>query len=417
MLGASSVAQATTESVIYNFVGDFGSNHDGQNPYGEILAGPNGVYYGTTSGGGDMTCEAGGGWFTGCGTVYMLSRGPSGWVEKPILTFHGPNGAVATGNLVMDARGNLYGTTVEGGSQMCPYGCGTVYQLSPPVTPEGQWTQTVIYYFLGSHLDAPDGWQPSAGLYMDGTGNLFGTTALGGQYGCFSGSGCGMVFELTPSGHGTWTKSTVYMFRGGDDGSQPYARLIARRGVLYGTTWGGNGGRSTVFSLTNIGGWNKRTLHIFTGGINDGDQSRAALYMDVQGNLFGTTETGGLSNNGTVFELSATGAIWIETILHSFNGASDGRIPLAGLTLGPNGLLYGTTDGGGQYGLGTVFTLTFSNGQWVENVLYSFGSGSDAAEPFAGVTVLPSGSVLGTTLFGGSGNCVYSPCGTVYEIQ
>ena len=207
-------------------------------------------------------------------------------------------------------------------------------------------------------------------------------------------------------------------FRGGDDGSEPYARLIGRGNVLYGTTWGGNGGKSTVFSLSNNGGsWHKRTLHIFTGGSSDGDESRAGLYMDVQGNLFGTTEIGGLSNNGTVFELSATGAAWIETILYSFNGGSDGRIPLSALALGANGSLYGTTNGGGQYGRGTVFALSFSAGQWEENVIHSFGSGSDAAEPFSGVTALPNGSLLGAATLGGDGNCIYSQCGAIYEVQ
>jgi uncharacterized repeat protein (TIGR03803 family) len=420
MLVGNSVAQAVTESVIYGFKGDFGLIRDGANAYGEILAGPNGVYYGTTSGGGDIGCIAGGGWFTGCGTVYMLARGPNGWIEKTILTFHGINGAVATGNLVTDAQGDLYGTTVEGGNMICPYGCGTVYELSPPA-PGGQWTQTVLYSFQGGHLQGGvDGWQPRAGLYMDGAGNLFGTTALGGPNGCWSGSGCGIVFELTPSANGTWGKSTIYSFQGGNDGAEPYGRLIARGSVLYGTTSGGlndTDGKSTAFSLTNAGGWRKTVLHIFTGGANDGDHPTAGLYMDVHGNLFGTTYGGGASNHGIVFELSPAGVTWGETIVHSFDAPGDGSIPVASLTPGLNGVLYGTTVAGGQYGLGTVFTLALSAGHWTENILHSFGAPSDAAEPFTGVTVLPNGSVLGTSLFGGYSQLCSGGCGTIYELQ
>jgi len=135
ILMGSSFAQGQTESVIYNFVGDFGLIHNGAEPYGEILSGPDGVYYGTAAGGGDEGCTAGGSWFLGCGTVFKLSRMPYGWVANTLLTFHGPNGAVPTGNLVIDAQGNLYGTTVEGGNPICNYGCGTVYELSPPSAP------------------------------------------------------------------------------------------------------------------------------------------------------------------------------------------------------------------------------------------------------------------------------------------
>jgi len=415
----SSFAQGQMENVIYNFVGDFGLRHDGAQPYGELLAGTNGEYYGTTAGGGDGGCTAGGGWYLGCGTVFKLSRMPYGWVANTLLIFHGPNGAVPTGNLVIDAQGNLYGTTVEGGNPICDYGCGTVYELSPPSAPGGAWTQTMLYEFQGGFgQGGTDGWLPRAGLYMDGSGNLFGTTYAGGPNGC-EGSGCGLVFELTPTGNGSWLERTIYSFQGGNDGCGPYGRLTGRGSVLYGTTSAYFcPGKSTVYSLINAGSWKKTTLHIFAGGANDGDESEAGLYLDPSGNLFGTTIIGGTFNSGTVFELSPTGVFWRETILHSFGASGDGMIPVASLTPGPNGVLYGTTlAGGGQNAIGTVFTLTSSGGQWAETVLHSFGPQPDGEEPWSGVTLGPGGSILGTAASGGRYNCYSSPCGAVYEIQ
>ena len=159
-------------------------------------------------------------------------------------------------------------------------------------------------------------------------------------------------------------------------------------------------------------------MHIFVGGANDGDESEAGLYLDPLGNLFGTTSIGGTFNGGTVFELSLVGVFWHETILHNFGASGDGSIPVAALIPGPNGILYGTTlGGGGQNRIGTVFMLTQFGGQWTENILHSFGPQPDGEEPWAGVTLMPDGSILGTTAFGGRYNCYSTSCGTVYEIH
>ncbi len=331
---------------------------------------------------------------------------------KVVYSFGGgSDGAKSFAGLIY-VGGALYGTTIAGGgsfycSDSAYYGCGTVYS----VTLGG--TEKVLHDFgAGS-----DGQNPRAGL-VDVGGMLYGTTTRGGSYACYGSSyvNCGTVFSITRSG----TEKVLHSFNGyPNDGARPSAGLIDVKGTLYGTT--GLGGRGecyysgqacgTVFSITTAGA--EGVLYNFTGS-PDGAFPHAGL-IDIKGTLYGTTASGGKHGYGMVFGITAGGA---EKLLHSFGAGSDGRNPFAGL-IDIKGKLYGTTGAGGAYscgshvGCGTVFSITLGG---TENVLHSFGNGTDGANPRASLIEL-NGKLYGTTYAGGSyrcgSNCGY---GTVFSI-
>jgi uncharacterized repeat protein (TIGR03803 family) len=364
--------------------------------------------YGVTSGGG----------YANGGTVYELS--PKTGHHLP-YAFHGGNsgtgGFLPQGNLVLDSKGNLYGTTVYGGvkNSQCEGGCGVVFELSPPLN-GGQWIETVLYRFC-SQANCADGANPQAGVIFDSAGNLYSTTYNGGIQNCQNeGPGCGTVFELSPDGSG-WTESVIHNFGGVEDGVLPYCNLVFDGvGNLYGpTAAGGDGNGGTVFELSPSGNsWIETVLYSFHGfsGSTDGYAPSAGVMFDATGNLYGTT-AGGCANlyYGTVFELSPGLEGWTETILHSFASGTDGAKPESGLALDLSGNLYGTTVAGGSItkaclggGCGTVFRLSPSNGQWTED-LFRFPTdsddGDDGLQPTAPVFLDAEGRVYGTTTAGG----------------
>lgn len=274
---------------------------------------------------------------------------------------------------------------------------------------------SVDYSFKGP--GAKDGAVPTATLIQDPAGNLYGTTSSGGGTGC-GGSGCGVVFKLNATNH-----ETVLHAFSGSDGATPYGALVMDgAGNLYGTTSsGGASGLGTVFKIDANG--METVLHNFTGN-PDGSNPYAGLVMDNSGNLYGTTENGGVSNLGTIFQIDRNGA---ETVLHSFAGQpSDGADPKAGLTLDSDGNLYGTTFSGGSAGFGTAYQLDTTN---AESVLYNFTGQGDGGDPIGGLTLDSSGTLYGTTTMGGSssgkrvlgggpsGDRPYGCCkGIVYEL-
>ena len=209
---------------------------DGSSPYSNLIFDSAGALYGTTSAGGTGSkCGNGG----PCGTVFKLTPPKTSggtWSEHIIYNFPGPSkGAYPNVGVIFDAHGNLYGTTLEGGSgTACPFGCGTVFELTPNGT---GWTQKVLHNFM----DSTDGAWPLYGLVMDSTGVLYGTTTTGGgSSGCTGTAyynGCGTVFKLTPPATtgGTWTEKTLYVFTNATDGASPaYGSLVLRKGKLYG---------------------------------------------------------------------------------------------------------------------------------------------------------------------------------------
>jgi uncharacterized repeat protein (TIGR03803 family) len=265
-----------------------------------------------------------------------------------------------------------------------------------------------------------DGYAPYAGLIRDTAGNLYGTTFLGGNGTCnySEGQGCGTVFELTPRSGGGWREKILHNFNAdGIDGIAAYAGLtLDAAGNLYGTTQGGGvHGYGTVFELTprSGGGWTEKILHSFNDNYKDGIIPYAGVVFDTAGNLYGATLNGGTSNVGTVFELTPTASgPWKERILHNFlNNGKDAWYPLGSLIFDSSGNLYGTA-ANSSYFEGAVFELMPNGGGgWTEKILHKFGvKFGDGWNPYAGL-VFNAGNLYGTTYQGGANGF-----GTVFEL-
>ena len=264
-----------TETVLYNF--SRGGGFGGVNF--SLWRDAAGNLYGTMTEGGAY----------GAGMVFELSPGAGGaWTETVLWSFgNGSDGEFPESGVIMDAAGNLYGTTLQGGTYC--QGCGTVYELSP--SKGGNWSETVLHNFNGD--DGSESW---ASLILDAAGNLFGTTSQGGTY------SEGTVFEVSPN-DGGWTETVLHSFPSdGHDGSNPMAPLILDpTGNLFGTTYGGGtNGAGTVFELSaRQGGWSEAVLYNFAYGYFSG-----GVVMDRAGDLYGTTYTGGFYQYGIAFELT-----------------------------------------------------------------------------------------------------------------
>jgi uncharacterized repeat protein (TIGR03803 family) len=398
-----------TYNVVYSFVG--GSN-DGANPFGNLIEDSLGNLYGTTESGGDQYCgPLGNNSNHGCGTVFELVNSSGTYTEKVLHSFAGESGDGYRpyAGLIMDGAGDLFGTTQYGGT----YQWGTVYEL---VNSSGTYTEKLLYSFGGS---SGDGQIPLGGLIVDSSGNLYGTTRTGGDS-----AYNGIVFELMNSS-GTYTEKILHVFGGtSSDGALPNAGLIMdSSGNLYGTTEAGGAsancqdGCGAVFELVNSSGsYTEQLLYSFVGGSSDGASPYATLIMDSSGNLYSTTVSGGASNAGTVFELVKSSGSYTEQLLHSFAGGSaDGANPYDALILDSFGNLYGTTEAGGAPGLGTVFELVNSSGSYTEQLLYQFPAGGNLGSgPYAGLLDV-SGNLYGATYGGGSNACP-STCGVVFGL-
>jgi uncharacterized repeat protein (TIGR03803 family) len=342
---------AGKETVLHSFCKRSGCT-DGATPYAGVVIDQNGNLYGTTSAGGtysNMSCGS-----IGCGVVFKLTPNGKYTVFYNFCAKFGcDDGALPLAGLVFDQKGNLYGTTRNGGA----FDSGTVFKL----TPTGK--ETVLYSFCGSNCD--DGALPLAGLVFDQKGNLYGTTSYGGASNSSCVQGCGVVFKLTPAGKET----LLYSFCAQNnciDGAVPYAGLIVdQTGNLYGTTLGGGAYHDSgvVFKITPAG--KETVLYSFCAqgypNCTDGDAPFAGVVLDQKGNLYGTTSQGGAYNfyAGAVFKLTPTGK---ETVLHSFCAqiihCPDGENPLAGLIFDQKGNLYGTAAAGGANNSGVIFKLT-----------------------------------------------------------
>jgi uncharacterized repeat protein (TIGR03803 family) len=375
-------ARAQTFTVLHTFTG----RGDGKEPPG-VIRDAKGNLYGSTFRGGAFDL----------GTVFRLDETGK---ETILYSFTGGDGLGPNSGLVRDPAGNLYGTTYYGGTSeggRCHYGCGTVFEL------DNTGKETVLWAFSGG----TDGGTPLAGVIRDNTGNLYGTTLLGGQ-------GFGVVFKLSRSGKQT----ILHSFTGGED-AYPTAGLIRdTAGNLYSTA-SSVGCCGVVFKLDKNG--KETVLYRFRGG-SDGNYPIAGLVRDAEGNLYGTTVLGGdLSCGqsgqgcGVVFKVPKTGK---ETVLHTFVGyPTDGAFP-NGMVRDAECNLYGTTEQGGDvsncnaYGVddcGTVFKVDKTG---KEILLYSFSGGSDSADP---VWVIRDGvgDLYGTTLLGGDASC---DCGLVFRL-
>jgi uncharacterized repeat protein (TIGR03803 family) len=310
----------------------------------------------------------------------------------------GHDGAEPDAGLLLD--GALYGTTYRGGDRN---DAGTVYK----VTPSGEYS--IIHRFV-RHAPSGQRANPDAGLISDRAGNFYGTTLEGGPL--YKGT----VYKISARGRYT----ILYTFTG-PEGEFPRAPLIRDSGgSLYGVTEaGGNslcegGGCGTVFKVDTAG--KASVLYAFTGG-TDGHDPIGGLVRDKQGNLYGTTISGGTSNCagegcGIAFKIDTSGQ---ETVLHRFTEGLDGGHPAGALLQGSGGNLYGTTDSGGKVDAGgTVFKIDKTGN---ETVLYNFTGGSDGAGPFDGLFQDAAGDFFGTTEFGGGSTGCQSGCGTVFELD
>jgi hypothetical protein len=368
--------RAWTENMLYVFQGV--SKGDGSTPSGGLVIDSAGNLYGVTAYGGTGDCVLLGS-VVGCGTVYEISppkEKGGAWKETILYSFPtAKRGYLPNGNLVFDSAENLYGATTFGGTKgtTCDnfYGgqCGTVFELSPPKSKGGKWTEKVLHSFASG----TDGANPNGGLVLDGKGNVYGTTFGGadesGECGVV---GCGTAFEIEPPAtkEGAWKEKILYRFHG-QDGATPTAGVI----------------------------------------------------LGKNGDLYGTLSAGAVSGNGAVFRLAPTAGhgLWNETALYRFSDGNDGANPGAGLVFDAHGDLYGTAyrgSGGSQYGDVLRLSPPSSGKGWSVSVLYGFHTTSGPGQPNTSLIFDRAGNLYGTSPFGGTGTgCGYGACGTVYEVS
>jgi uncharacterized repeat protein (TIGR03803 family) len=394
LIAASPAAEAQTYTPLNAFRPTMGTDPDLT-----LLQDGAGDLYGTTYRGGEY----------GSGTVFeRLADGEL----TALYNFDGQaDGGHPDSNLILDVDGNLYGTTGSGGDMSCPQnylysGCGVVFR----VTPAGQ--ETVLHAFSGS----PDGARPMGGLVFNPTTGLaYGVTTTGGaaQAGSYNQNGTVYSIDLT-----TGEEEVLYSFSVIGVSNPTGPLVVDTTGNMYGTAsyFVGEKTADIIFKLTPTG--QETQLASFYGA--DGYTPTGTLALDAEGNIYGATVSGGLGNEGTVFEVTPTGQF---TVLHNFTRArTDGQAPLGGVTLGTNSCLYGTTYLGGQFDLGTVYQISLPTGTY--STLYSFrgytGPTPDGQYPTAPPILGSSGILYGTTGGGGdsactSGNTVIG-CGTIFQI-
>jgi len=362
---------------------------NGENPTGALVADANGNLYGTATLGG---CNHD--WCSG--QIFELSPVASGkWSFTVLHEFTGENGQTPDGALILDGHGNLYGTTEAGGSGHV----GTVFELSPQSN--GSWTETVLHSFQG-----PDGETPHGAIALDAQGNIYGATRYAGA------NNQGVIYELSQQSNGIWKEAVLHAFGASGDPGYPYSGVtLDSHGNIFGaTTNGGMAQAGTIFELTPSGNgqWTESTLHSFVIA-TDGANPQTPLVFDSAGNLYGSTfQEGGSRYGGTVFQLSPSGSTWNFTVLHSFASGTDGYVP-SGVALDASGNVFGTTTYGGSGcygsnygGCGIVFELSpQGSGSWKKTVLHTFESATDGSQPFAGV-ILVNGQLYGTTKYGGT---------------
>ncbi len=377
----------------YRVLHNFGASGDGEVPSGPLALDAAGDLYGVTNGGPG---------YYGTGVVFVLAPSTNGhWKETLLHEFSG-NATSPWGSLAFDAAGNLYGTLLGQGSgvfELSPgsggwnfsvpysdgagpgvlidslgnlYGdmgpgrykyYGAIAELSPS---SGGWTYNALYSFCGQYK-CPDGYDLAPAPIWDGKGNMFGATLYGGvgQPACWIAFGCGVVFEMTPNGDGTWTYTVLHRFLETylKDGQTPDGGLaMDASGNLYGVTvYGGAHDTGMVFKLTNSGGhWNETVLYDFP-DCSVGCLPGGTLVFDKAGSLYGEA-SGGLGDCGetcgVVFKMSPhKGGKWKYGVLHKFTG-KDGGFPGYGLIIDDKGSLFGVTTSFGKYGYGVAFKIT-----------------------------------------------------------
>lgn len=326
--------------------------------------------------------------------LFLLGENAQAAKAKVLYGFqHGGDGYYPESELLIGGKGEIYGTTSEGGA----YNYGTVFELLP------SGKEKLIYNFTGG----ADGGGPESGVVMDSTGNLYGTTFSGGA------RDAGTLYKIAPDG----TETVLHSFTAGADGLAPFDRpLIGIDGNLYGTTTNGGGqhcgdyGCGTVFEVTPDG--TEKIIYSFLGadeGNGDGESPEDSLIQDKHGNFYGTTLFGGAAHYGTVFMVSPKGK---EKVLHQFSPPSDGGLPIGGLVADKAGNMYGATACCGANNNGVVFKIT-PDGAF--SVVHAFSGGSDGATSY-GLAIDDKDNLYGTTVLGGGTGCPDTGCGTIFKI-
>jgi uncharacterized repeat protein (TIGR03803 family) len=370
---------------------------NGAYPYAGLIIDAAGDLFGTTSRGGA----------NGYGTVFEIARTSAGYSAPITLaSFNNTNGAYPFAGLISDAAGNLFGTTSGGGAG----GYGTVFEIAKTSTGYNS-TPTTLWSFNYTNGGNP------YGLISDAAGDLFGTTQEGGP------NDWGTVFEIAKTSTGYSTLTTLASFNL-TNGGNPHGLISDAAGDLFGTTQsGGANGYGTVFEIAKTGTGYSAPITLASFNNTNGNGPSAGLTSDAAGDLFGTTVGGGANGYGTVFEIAKTSAGYSSTLttLASFSGAN-GDGPLAGLIIDAAGDLFGTTEKGGAYiagsssgiGYGTVFEIakTSTGYNSTPTTLWSF-NGANGAYPFGGLISDAAGNLFGTTSGTGNGGDVY---GTVFEL-
>jgi uncharacterized repeat protein (TIGR03803 family) len=422
-LALAVLLQAQTYSVLHNFNGPT----DGSQPTAGLTMDAAGNFYGTTERGGDASCD--------CGTVFKLTHKNGTWVHTLLYTFkNGRDGSEPRARVVFGPDGALYGTTSSGGAG--PLCCGTVFRLTPRATAcpttSCPWVLTSLHIFSGGN----DGASPGYGdLVFDQDGAIYGTTYNGGSGGICSGD-CGVVFQLAYSG-GVWHDTTLYSFTGQSDGGLPFGGVIFDgSGNLLGTTSTGGyydppdlPGAGVIFKLTPASPqWTESTLYMFQAS-GDGGLPYAAPTLDAAGNMYGTTAGGGAGGGVCGGLYGGCGAVYQgagQTAFGIFPNDYPGQPivsgPMAPITVGADGNLYGTTYADGDNGAGNIFKLTHSLGAWHYTSLHDFTGGNDGGFAVSNVVMDSQGHLYGTSAFGGPTadrcnlNGVQKGCGVIWEI-
>jgi len=381
------------------------TGNDGVFPQTGVTMDAAGNLYGTTADGGSYH---GGNCEGGCGTVFKLLRRNSAWIFNTLYNFHGTDGAIPSGRVTIAPDGSLYGVTNQGGQGSCPFGCGTVYRLTaPPTVPKtalASWDEAVLGYF-----DIETGWYPQGDVAFDRQGNFYVTAAVGGT------TDNGTLFQFVPSGSG-WTSNVIYSFQGSLDGGNPVSGVVIdRSGALYGITEEGGRHAGVIYQVSWSGtDWTEKApydLNYTTGLLPVG-----GLIIGPSGEFYGTTTSSGAYGAGTVFKFTTGGPLQVLTNLapvdpNCFEPYLCGS--LGKLAMDRNGNLYGTVTAGGAYGAGTVFKLAPASGGWTYTSLHDFTGQSDptGAYPSCSLVLDADGNIYGTASEGGIDNG-----GTVFEI-
>lgn len=330
--------------------------------------------------------------YGGCGTAFEMSQKNGRWALTPIAQFSSLNGNLP------DAIGPIVVDSKANIYWAFSEGgdpgcdCGSVEKLTRS---GGIWSETTLHAFLAG---ATDGHNPQSGLVKDAAGNLYGSTLYGGP------NNYGILYQLSPAAGGAWTYNVIYQFTSQLDGAAPSGSLASDpAGNIYGTTTGGGlYGYGTVFKLSpSSSGWTLTTIYNFTLDFGN-QQTQQGIAIDSKGSLYGVTQNGGEYQLGTVYQLTPTVGFWNQTVLHTFTGNNDGAFPRGPLTIDQSGAVYGTAEFGGIHEFGTVFKLVRGkSGQWNAHALHSFG-GTDGNLAINGVTIDQSGNLFGSTISGGT---------------